>query len=684
MTESIDLLHDGNSADKPSLSALRGIEEGLFILDFADGPQISDLSLRGAELMGTTPARAIGRPAAEIFPDAVSRELVAAATKARGRSFRIDSPAAKGAGPARVLEWTLHEIAGRSRRFGLLVARDVTARKATEATLKKLSRAVEQSPASVMITDVNGVIEYVNPRFLQVTGYTEAEVLGKTPALLQSGFTSPLVYRDLWQTITRGEDWRGEMLNRRKSGDLFWEHMSISALRDDEGQISHYIAVREDISLRKDYEKRILFQAHYDELTKLPNRILIMDRLNQALARADRNQEYVGVVFLDLDGFKKINDTLGHTYGDDLLRLAAKRLLACLRASDTVGRLGGDEFLVILSDLHKPEHTRIVTDKILKAFETPFSILAHDITTTASLGVTLYPADGRDPAILLRNADAAMYRAKESGRNCCCTFDPDMNTLARRHLHMESLLHSAVPRGEMFLVFQPQIETHSGRLVGAEALARWNSPEFGLVSPAEFIPLAEESGLIDAIGEFVLNAACRQMAEWRPRLPRGFRISVNASTRQVASVCFSGIVAEALKTYDLPAEFLEIELTESLFALHLASVAETLAVLAGMGIRLAVDDFGTGYSSLCYLREFPVNSVKIDRAFMTPVGENAGADALVRAIVAMGHSLKLKVVGEGVETEQQMSFLKDADCDVAQGFLLARPLSAEDFSRLLV
>ncbi len=662
----------------PDLGAFDLIGKGIFCLDLENGGRIVAAGSAGAAILALPVEGIVGLLPDEVFPSAVAR-LISVPPHPSASTARVaETPMPTTEQPERTIEWTLHSTARDGRLLGLLEAVDITPRKRTEDQLRKLSRAVEQSPTSVLITNVKGIIEYVNPRFTQISGYGTDEAIGKTPSLVKSGFTSPLLYREMWDTISNGREWQGEILNRRKSGELFWEHVSISPIRNEDGEITHFIAVKEDVTVRKDYEKRLLYQAHYDELTKLPNRILTTDRLSQSLARAERNHTCVGIAFIDLDGFKKVNDTLGHTYGDDLLRIAARRLVGCIRASDTVGRLGGDEFLVVLPDLTDATHATTVADKILKAFEEPFVILGHSISTTASIGLAIYPDDGDEAEILLRNADAAMYRAKDAGRNCRRRFHPDLNTLAMRHLRMESLLRGAIDRGEISVAYQPQIDVASGRLIGAEALARWRGSDLGDIPPFDFIPLAEDNGLIEPLGRLVLDSACRQMAAWLKELPPEARIAVNVSSRQVASERFVSDVAKALWDSGLPPQNLEIELTESLFALHSPAIVKTLARLRDMGVRLAVDDFGTGYSSLSYLREFPVDSVKIDRSFMIPLGDPA-ADALVRAIVAMGHSLGLQVIGEGVETMAQMNFLKRIGCDAAQGFLIDRPLDPETF-----
>jgi len=666
----------------PELDLFNRIGKAIFCIDVSNNGNISYVSRGGAELLSMHPEDIKNQKADSILPRTVSDLALDASCVPNRPPRSVETVIPTTEIPDRCIEWTLHQIIDFDERITLVEARDITPRKRNEHSLQNLSRAVEQSPVVVLITDINGIIEYVNPRFTQVTGYSYSEAIGSNPSILKSGFSSPLQYKELWTTVISGKEWTGEFLNRKKSGELFWEHISISPVRGDDGEISKFIAVKEDITIRKENEKRITYQAHYDVLTKLPNRILVTDRLSQALTRAKRNNAYVGVAFLDLDGFKKVNDTLGHSYGDDLLRQAARRLMTCVRASDTVGRLGGDEFLVIIPDLQDKSNAEIVTNNILKAFSKPFSILTHSITTTASIGLSIYPTDGEDIETLMRNADTAMYSAKEAGRNCCGHFHAGLNEYSMRRLRMESLLSGALARNEMHLLYQPQVSTNDGRLIGAEALLRWDSPELGMVPPLEFIRLAEDTGIIEDIGEFVLKAACQQLAEWREHLPQDFRISINASPRQFTSDKFIKSVMQTLEETHIPYECLEIEITEGLFALNSQDIIEYLHRLSKHGIRIAVDDFGTGYSSLNYLREFPVNTVKIDRSFMIPVGEPA-ADSLVRAIVAMSHSLGLDVIGEGVETQEQMTFLKNIDCDMAQGFIVDKPLSVSQFQKYI-
>ena len=560
---------------------------------------------------------------------------------------------------------------------------DVTEVKQAEETLRKLSLAVEQSPASVVITGPDGDIEYVNPKFTEVTGYTFEEVKGRNPRILKSGNIPKEVYKDFWETIKSGKEWRGEFSNRRKNGELFWEYVSISPLTAPDGSITHFVAVKEDITGRKQYEERLIHQANYDALTKLPNRFLALDRLEQAIARASRHKASVALFFIDLDHFKRVNDTLGHIMGDELLQQSAARLKSCVRKSDTVARLGGDEFLIILADLHSSFDAELVAEKILQVFHKPFLLDGHELYSTASIGITMYPADGTTPHVLLRNADAAMYRSKDEGRNSYHYFSPEMNQEALKRLELETKLCHALDRNELSLVYQPQFDLASGALVGGEALLRWKNPELGEVSPNEFIPVAEDTGLIVSISEFVLRAACKQAKLWEHELGSTYRIAVNLSAHHFRDQHLAKTVGLILQEEGLSANLLEIEITESVLVHNVDVTAQILDELHEKGVRISIDDFGTGYSSLSYLKRFPVTSLKIDRAFVRDVNTDPEDAALARAIIAMGHSLGLEVVGEGVETAEQLKFLRDECCDMVQGYFFSRPVISVEFLQLL-
>jgi len=552
-----------------------------------------------------------------------------------------------------------------------------------EENLRKLSQAVEQSPGTVIIADLAGNIEYVNRKFTETTGYDPEAMLGKNLRQLMSDRTTDEQYRDLWRALSAGQEWRGELLGRKKSGELFWEDACFSPIKSAAGEVTHYLASKEDISVRKEYEQRLLHQANYDHLTDLPNRLLALDRLEQALAHASRKDCLVGVLYVDLDQFKIVNDTVGHATGDRLLIAAAQRLRGCVRAEDTVARLGGDEFLVVLPDLAMAEHTETVAHHILEAFTKPFLINQHEFFVSASIGITVYPNDSLDPQVLLRNADVAMYLAKEAGRNTYRFFSPEISAKTRRRAAVETQLRHALERDELSLYFQPLIDIGTEQVVGAEALIRWHNQALGWVTPDEFIPLAEEMGLIVPIGEWVLETACRRMSAWHRSINPSLFVAVNVASQQFRDRRFLQNLQQILRQTGFPPQHLELEITERVLMDDVPATTQVLQTIKDMGLRLSIDDFGTGYSSLSYLKRFPVDTLKIDRAFVTDVTSDPEDASLTRAIIAMGRSLGLQLIGEGVEQGDQLAFLRDEGCGLAQGYYFSRPLPAEQFEAYL-
>lgn len=559
---------------------------------------------------------------------------------------------------------------------------DISERKRAEKELQKLSLAVEQSPASVMITDLCGNIEYVNPKFTRVTGYSLAEVQGINPRFLKSGSMSSDQYRELWETLAAGEEWHGDFHNRKKDGSLFWERASISPVRDSSGDITHYVAVKEDITDRKQYEQQLEYLATHDELTGLANRALLLDRLNQAMHYADRSQRPIAVLLLDLDRFKIVNDSLGHAAGDRLLCCVAKRIQKEVRETDTVARLGGDEFVVLLTDLADEDDVGRIANKILLALCDPIQLDGHQISLTGSLGVSLYPADGDEAEGLIRNSDLAMYRAKHE-QSRFSFYSPEMDRKAQDALEFENALRQAIQRNEFFLEYQPKVNLRNGRTVGCEALVRWNHPQRGLISPAEFIPLAEETGLIEALGAWVLHEACRQNLAWQEEGLRPLRIAVNLSARQFHKKDLVQQVRKILDETGLAPQWLELELTESMLMHNPDEAVIQMQTLRDLGISLSLDDFGTGYSSLAYLSRFTIDSLKIDRLFVKDIDVNPNSAMIATSIISLAHRMRLKVVAEGVETLSQRNFLQKNGCDQMQGYLFSRPLAAEQFAHLM-
>lgn len=640
------------------------------------------------DLMGYTLAELSGLDMRNLIPEhmrSIHDTAMASQVNVRGYSDEYEISFIRKDGtvfPAVTRVWVVCDAEGKPERY-MRVVRDIAEQKRAEDELRKLSRAVEQSPASVVITDTSGKIEYVNSRFVQATGYSREEVMGKTPAFLKSGHTSLEEYRQLWQTITSGGEWRGEFHNKKKNGELFWEFSSISPIMADDGTISHFLEVKEDITVRKEYEEKLLRQANYDDLTGLPNRILALDRLGQVLATGQREGLTAAVMYIDLDRFKNVNDTLGHAAGDRVIQEAAERLKKCVRASDTVARLGGDEFLVILPDLPNPIASEVAALKILDAFSRPFRLEGQEVFVTASIGLTIFPDDGTDAQQLLRNGDAAMYQAKDKGRNIHQFFTPELNVQAVKRMELETQLRRALARKEFRLDYQPILDASSGRIVGVEGLLRWDNPELGLIMPDQLIPVAEETGLIVAIGEWVLLTACLQVKAWHDLGHADLIAAVNVSPRQFRSGDLVDTVSQVLDESGLPAHCLALEITENLLLDIAPETTTALHELNDMGVRLYIDDFGTGYSALSYIKNYPFHSIKIDRAFVAGVTTDPEDAALVRAMIAMAHSLGLKVTGEGVETTEQFEFLKAEGCDLVQGYYFAKPSAAADFEQLL-
>ena len=565
----------------------------------------------------------------------------------------------------------------------LSVTRDITGRIRANEAIRKLSQAVEQSPVLVTITDTQGVIEYVNPKFVEITGYTPEEVIGKTPTILKSGHTSEEEYRAMWRQILGGKEWRGEFYNRKKDGQYFWAAQSISPIRSAEGTITHYISVSEDITARRFYEERLRHQAHYDPLTDLPNRTLFFDRLPRALARARRDGNSLSLMFIDLDNFKYVNESIGHDGGDEVLRQVAARLSARIGAIDTVARLASDEFAVVLAEGGDRYHAAAIVPDILATLAEPFQISNAEVYVHASIGIAVFPDDGHDEYSLLKNADTATHRAKELGGNTYQFFAPGMNAKAMTYITLGRHLRHAEERGELELYYQPVVDVRSGAVVGAESLLRWRHPEFGVIPPDKFISLAEDNGLIEPIGEWVLREACRQNRQWRDEGLGCLRIAVNVSSRQFKRGRLVGAVFAALNDSGLSPSNLAVEITESAFLADVEETNSILRKLSGMGIAVSVDDFGTGYSSLAYLRRLPLNTLKIDRAFVRDITAAGDAAEITDVIIAMAHRLSLNVIAEGVETEEQLEFLRARDCEMMQGHYFSAALTAANFGELL-
>lgn len=588
-------------------------------------------------------------------------------------------------GKRRLISWSNSVLLGDDGELQWTIATgiDITERRQAEEQIRKQSQAIEQSPTAVVITDTGGIIEYVNPKFTELTGYSAEEAIGKNPRILKSGETSSEEYKRLWATITSGGEWRGGFHNKKKNGELYWESTFISPIKSPDGTITHFLAVKEDITDRKQAEETITYMSHYDTLTGLPNRALFNDRLNLALAHAHRNGEIFAVMWLDLDSFKNINDTLGHVVGDQILQGISKRLESCLREGDTVARLGGDEFVLLLPQITNVEDVVKVVQKVFVAIQPPFNFDGRDFYTTTSIGISLYPYDGEDSETLIKNAEVALYRAKEQGRANYQLYAPDMNEKAFERLAMENSMRRALEREEFIVYYQPIVNIATGQIVSMEALIRWQHPTLGLVSPADFIPLAEETGLIVPIGEWALKTACAQNKAWQEAGLSNIRISVNLSARQFQQPNLVEMVNQTLWATGLVPEYLEFEITESVVMKDADAAIATLRTMKKRGIEIAIDDFGTGYSSLGYLKHFPIDRLKIDRLFIHTIIEDSSDSAITKAIISMAKGLNLRVVAEGVETIEQLEFLDALGCDEMQGYLYSRPVPAKEAAKLL-
>ena len=561
---------------------------------------------------------------------------------------------------------------------------DISERKAIEEKLRQASVVFKNTTEGIMITDDKKRIIAVNQAFCSMTGYTEDEVIGSSPAILQSGKQDDTFYKKMWRKLRESGNWRGEIWDRHKSGESFPVLQSINQIKREDGSVSNYVSILTDITAIKKSQETLDFLAYHDPLTKLPNRLHFKERLSHALKLAKRDKSQLAVIFLDLDRFKTVNDSLGHHIGDKLLVETAKRLSSQLRASDTIARLGGDEFIILLEEVNDPQSVAVLCRGLIAAFQNHFSIDQHILNITPSIGISLFPDDGHDVDTLIKNADSAMYRSKEVGRNEFQFFTQELSFRAYERLTMEAALRIALQKNQLRLYYQPLVSLATQQVVSAEALLRWEHPELGLVSPDKFIPLTEETGLIIPIGEWVLQTACHQAREWVQRYPSLQSIAVNISGRQFQSGKLLETIEHALSASGLEAKHLELEITESFLMEKADLTVRALDMLKALGLSLSIDDFGTGYSSLSYLKRFPVDKLKIDQSFIRDVTTDPDDAAIAKAVIALGRSMQLKIVAEGVETPEQLAFLLEQDCDIAQGYLYSRPLPAEQFEAFML
>ena len=564
----------------------------------------------------------------------------------------------------------------------IVAARDITERRAAEEQMVKLSRALENTADTVLITDVEGNIEYVNSSFEKLTKCRSEELLGQNVTTLACGGENDF-YRNFLLNMHGKEVFNGISIEARENGQKRHVQKTVSVIKNPNGEVTHYVSIGKDITDYMLVQEKLQYLANHDVLTQLPNRSLFFDRLEQALARAHWHNRLIAVLFVDIDRFKYVNDTLGHETGDRLLQKITRRLLSSIREGDTVARLGGDEFAILLDDVANADDVSKLAQKIVDSLKPEFNIDGRSLQATASVGVSLYPNDGNQPSILLKNADMAMYRAKDLGKNNFQYYSDDLSARAFERLNLENKLRRAIAENQLEVYYQPQYDFSNKKIIAMEALLRWNHPELGVILPAEFIYLLEETSLIIEVGDWVLSEACRQIKEWHCLGFDDLSISVNFSSRQFSEYNLVESIEKALGRVDLAPELLEIEITETLLINNVKGVAESLNKLSRLGVRLALDDFGTGYSSLSYLKRFPIHTLKIDRSFVHDITRNNSDTQITKAIIAMSKMLNLQVIAEGVEQKEQLDILLQNDCSIFQGYYFKEPMPAEECTNYL-
>ncbi len=566
----------------------------------------------------------------------------------------------------------------------IAVKQDISERKRTEEQLREAATVMRNTHEGVLITDTVPNIIAINNAYTTITGYTAEEAIGRNPSMLGSGRADKEFYRAMWKEILDHGYWQGEIWNRRKSGEIYPQLLTINTVYDDKQQPVRYIGVFSDITQLKENQAQLEFMAHHDPLTRLPNRALVESRLQQDIEQGHRHKLRIGVLFIDLDHFKPVNDSFGHLVGDELLCAVAKRLGERLREGDTLGRLGGDEFILLLSMLHDPQDAAVVARDLIAALNEPFTLSdGQEVFIGGSIGISLFPQDGETVSELMKNADAAMYLAKESGRNQFSFYTRELNADARDKLALENELRRALLQGELTLHYQPKADLRSGRIVGAEALSRWQLADGSWISPAQFIPIAEKSGLILELGNWVIEQSCRQIRAWLNDGLPATCVAINISARQFRSGNLDHQLADAIERHGIEARHLEIELTESMLMQEPDRAIETMHKLKQLGVKISLDDFGTGYSSLGYLSRFPIDTLKIDQSFVRGVTTVADDAEIASAIIGLAHRMKLRVVAEGVETIDQLAFLRGNDCDEVQGYYFSKPVPAADFAEMV-
>jgi diguanylate cyclase (GGDEF)-like protein/PAS domain S-box-containing protein len=683
-------------APKPFTPKIRRAEPYEHAVD-ALGEAIVSADLKGivvhanpaaARLFGDKPSVMIGRSLGQYLTDpAYTRESAAALlarVTERLATIHRGLIGQRGDGSRFTVDVTGTRMTQPGGAAYIVIFRDVSQQTADMVKLRRAAAVFDATTEGIMVLSLDWRIEAVNRAFSAITGFEEHEVQGRKPGFLTAKKVNPRLADTVSAAVREDGRWDADVRSNRKNGEAYSERLTVTGIRDDKGSITGYVAVMADVTQRRADEERIRYQANYDALTGLPNRTLFMDRLQLAVNSAERNRVRVALMFIDLDGFKLVNDTLGHDAGDELLREAARRLTMTVRAGDTVARLGGDEFTVVMPNLPEAHPAPVVAQRIITALEEPFRFKNQEALVSASIGITVFPNDGRDVQTLLRNADAAMYQAKESGKANYRFYTADLNAQATERLTIKSGLAKALKRNEFQLDYLPRRELASGRITGVEALLRWTSRELGSMPPGKFIPIAEETGAIGAIGEWTLAEAFERQRAWSAAGLGDVRVAINLSGRQLRQPNIVQLIGAQIDRAGISPQGVEIEITELIVMRDADHSAATLRQLANMGVRIILDDFGTGYSSLSVLKRFPVDMIKVDQTLVRPIATDTDSLEIVRAIISMGHSLRRRIVAEGVENEAQLKRLTDLQCDEIQGYLVSPPVSAKHIDDILV
>ncbi len=685
----VDRLHDSQDATRASETQIRllldSAGEGIYGID--EEGIITFANLRALEILGYVSEEFVGRNGHfVVYPhdsdgQHASQDCPIYSSFREGHSAHVEGAKFwRKDGSSLMTEYRAYPIRKGDKVVGSVITfSDITERKQTESSLELARNIIENAHEAIMVTGLDGVIEQVNDAYVKISGFSRDEVLGLNIEVQRSEHHDARFYAEMWQEIDETGHWDGEQWESRKNGEMFPKWLSINTVRDQSGNPIKYVHIFSDISSLKETERELEQLAYYDALTKLPNRVLFHDRLKQGISTAKRDGHKLATLLIDLDHFKYVNDTLGHDAGDRLLEIVAERLKTFVRDSDTVARLGGDEFIIILTEINRPQEASIIAQKIIDNLNAPIEVRGREVNIGASIGISTYPDDGDNGVLLVKNADLALYKAKDNGRNRYHYFSEELQTAIQDRITMEDEMLKGMTEEQFTIHYQPMIHITSGKVIGMEALMRWNRPGRGDISPERFIPFAEETGLIIPLGVWFLKTACRQMAEFNAELDVPLRMAVNLSAGQFQQRGLLNILQDIIERHNIRPEHIELEITESSVMGDVDEAIVTMQEFRALGFHLAIDDFGTGYSSLSYLKRFPINRLKIDRSFIADLTTELEDAAIVQAIISMADSLQLNVVAEGVETQEQLAFLQANGCEAAQGYLFSRPLPADEF-----